>query len=158
MRMLHHGPFSYSQRARQAALATASNWLWNFLLAFFTPLITAEIGYAYGFVFAGCNLAAAIFVYLFLYESAGISLEDVNRMYGTDGLRAWQSSDWSPHGYGTRSDAEKDEKAKALTSHMEHANSAVRGRSLSETSDVTARDGTHEVVNEKNGRATKSGV
>lgn len=44
-------------RAKQAGLAAMVNWLWNFLLAFFTPPITDNIGYAYGFVFAGCNLA-----------------------------------------------------------------------------------------------------
>lgn len=32
-------------RAKQAALAVASNWTWNFLLSFFTPFITSAIGY-----------------------------------------------------------------------------------------------------------------
>jgi hypothetical protein len=72
--------FALRTRAKQAALSTASNWLWNFLLAFFTPFITGDIGYAYGFVFAGCNLAGAVIVYFFLYESSGLSLESVDQV------------------------------------------------------------------------------
>ena len=45
--------FPTRTRAKQGALATASNWLWNFLLAFFTPFIVSTIGFSYGFVFAG---------------------------------------------------------------------------------------------------------
>nr|VWO99847.1 Uncharacterized protein [Ganoderma boninense] len=52
--------FPTRTRARQAALATASNWLWNFLLAFFTPFIVKPISYRYGFVFAACNLTGAV--------------------------------------------------------------------------------------------------
>lgn len=45
--------FPTRTRAKQGAIATASNWLWNFLLAFFTPFITRNIQFRYGFVFAG---------------------------------------------------------------------------------------------------------
>ncbi|TFY76157.1 hypothetical protein EWM64_g7852 [Hericium alpestre] len=44
--------FPTSTRAKQGALATASNWLWNFLLAFFTPFIVSAIQFRYGYVFA----------------------------------------------------------------------------------------------------------
>jgi hypothetical protein len=64
--------------------------------AFFTPFITREIQYGYGFVFAGCNLAAALFTYFFLYESSGISLEMIDAMYSEPGLKPWQSSKWAP--------------------------------------------------------------
>jgi SP family sugar:H+ symporter-like MFS transporter len=62
-------------RAKTGALATGSNWTLNFLIAFFTPFITGDIGYSYGYVFAGCNIFSAIIVYFFLYESSGLSLE-----------------------------------------------------------------------------------
>jgi MFS transporter, SP family, sugar:H+ symporter len=64
--------FPTRTRAKQAALASASNWwapprtvetvanaylcshrLWNFLLAFLTPFIVKAINFKYGFVFAG---------------------------------------------------------------------------------------------------------
>lgn len=73
----------YPGRYRSQAISycSASNWFWNFYLAFFTPLINAEISFAYGYVFAGCNLAAAIIVYFFLIESNGKSLEQIDTMY-----------------------------------------------------------------------------
>jgi len=44
------------------ALSTASNWLWNFLLAFFTPFITEAIDFRYGYVFAGTNILGGLIV------------------------------------------------------------------------------------------------
>jgi SP family sugar:H+ symporter-like MFS transporter len=73
--------FPYRYRAVGMALATSSNWLWNFLLAFFTPFITNDIQFAYGYVFAGCNLFAAFMVYVWLIESSGKTLEEVDAMY-----------------------------------------------------------------------------
>lgn len=111
--------FPMRTRARQAAIATTSNWTWNFLISFFSPFITGDISYAYGFVFAGCNLFGAVFVYFFLYESAGLSLEAVDEMYSTKGLKAWQSEKWTPEGYEHRRDVM--EQSKINTYQNEHA-------------------------------------
>ena len=73
--------FPYKYRAVGMGLATSANWFWNFMLAFFTPFITGDIQYAYGYVFAGCNLAASALVYFFLIESSGRTLEEVDAMY-----------------------------------------------------------------------------
>jgi SP family sugar:H+ symporter-like MFS transporter len=73
--------FPYRYRANAMALATASNWGWNFLLAFFSPFITGAIDYRYGYVFAGCNLLAGAIVYFFLIESAGRTIEEIDTMY-----------------------------------------------------------------------------
>lgn len=51
------------------------------MLAFFTPFITGSIDYRYGYVFAGCNAAAAFLVYFFLIESAGRTIEEVDAAY-----------------------------------------------------------------------------
>jgi SP family sugar:H+ symporter-like MFS transporter len=72
-------PFRY--RAVGMAVATSANWTWNFMLAFFTPFITNDIQFAYGYVFAGCNLAAFVVVYFFLIESSGRTLEEIDAMY-----------------------------------------------------------------------------
>ena len=77
------------------ALATASNWVWNFLLSFFTPFITSSIDYRYGYVFAGCCFAGAVIVYFFLCESQGRSLEEIDTMY-IFGVKPWHSKHWSP--------------------------------------------------------------
>jgi len=41
-------------RSNAMALSTASNWGWNFLLAFFTPFIVGDIDFRYGYIFAAC--------------------------------------------------------------------------------------------------------
>jgi SP family sugar:H+ symporter-like MFS transporter len=63
------------------ALATASNWLWNFLISFFTTFITRKIGYWYGLVFGGSCLFLAGFVFFFVIESKDRSLEEIDTMY-----------------------------------------------------------------------------
>ncbi|UZP40786.1 hypothetical protein NXS19_008602 [Fusarium pseudograminearum] len=94
--------FPLRTRAKQASIATAGNWLGNFMIAFLTPIATAGIGYGYGFVFVGTNLAAAALVWFFLFESRALSLENVDLMYGQEGLKPWNSHKWVPPGYITR--------------------------------------------------------
>lgn len=72
------------------------------MIGFLTPLATSGIGYSFGFVFFGTNLAAALLVYFFLYESRTLSLENVDLMYGQKELKPWTSSKWVPPGYVTR--------------------------------------------------------
>ncbi|GAA5914769.1 sugar porter family MFS transporter [Sporobolomyces salmoneus] len=98
-------------RAKTGALATSSNWLFNFLLAFCTPFITQRINYSYGFVFAGCNLAGAVIVFFFLYESSNLSLENVDRMYNDPNCKPWTSKKWIPEGHETRGDYANGRKA-----------------------------------------------
>lgn len=68
-------------RAPAMAIATASNWLWNFLMSFFTRFITDAIDYLYGLVFAGCCAALVLVVFFFLIESKDRSLEEIDTMY-----------------------------------------------------------------------------
>jgi SP family sugar:H+ symporter-like MFS transporter len=68
-------------RAPAMAIATASNWLWNFLMSFFTRFITDAINYLYGLVFAGCCAALVLVVFFFLIESKDRSLEEIDTMY-----------------------------------------------------------------------------
>jgi SP family sugar:H+ symporter-like MFS transporter len=82
-------------RARAMAMATASNWLWNFLIGFFTPFITGDIDFAYGYVFAGCLFFAVIIVYFFVVEGKGKTLEEMDMMYVMR-VPPWKSSKWQP--------------------------------------------------------------
>jgi len=68
-------------RAHCMALATASNWFWNFLISFFTRFITDVIHYWYGLVFAGCCAALVVIVYFFVIETKDRSLEEIDTMY-----------------------------------------------------------------------------
>ena len=78
-------------RATCMAIATAANWTFNFLIGFFTPFITAAIGYSYGFVFAGVILAGASFVYLCVHETKDRSLEAIDQMI-LNGVKPWKSA------------------------------------------------------------------
>ncbi len=80
-------------RAKGMALSTASNWFWNFLLAFFTPFITGDIDFRYGYVFAGCNFLGGLLVYFFVLEGQGRTLEEIDTMY-LEKVPAWKSSKW----------------------------------------------------------------
>ena len=87
--------FPSHYRARSMALVTSSNWIWNFLIAFFTPFIVSDIGFKYGYVFAGCNFAAVLIVYFFVCETQGRSLEEIDTMYISK-VKPWKSSKWAP--------------------------------------------------------------
>lgn len=78
-------------RAKAMSLATASNWLWNFLLAFFTPFITSAIDFRFGYVFAGCLFLAAGLVYFAVIEGQGRTLEEIDTMYLMK-VKPWKSS------------------------------------------------------------------
>ncbi|KAF2026439.1 siderophore iron transporter mirC [Setomelanomma holmii] len=80
-------------RAKAMALSTASNWLWNFLLAFFTPFITGAIDFRYGYVFAGTNVIGGLLVYFFVIEGQGRTLEEIDTMY-LMGVKPWESAKW----------------------------------------------------------------
>ncbi|KAL4933604.1 sugar porter family MFS transporter [Aspergillus undulatus] len=82
-------------RAKAMAMATASNWLWNFLIGFFTPFITGDIDFAYGYVFAGCLFAAVLVVYFFVLEGKNKTLEEMDMMYVMR-VPPWKSSKWVP--------------------------------------------------------------
>lgn len=68
---------------------------WNFLLAFFTPFITGDIDFRYGYVFAGCNIIGGLLVYFFVMEGQGRTLEEIDTMYVTK-VVPWKSNKWIP--------------------------------------------------------------
>jgi len=88
---------SYPLRIRSKAMsiATAANWLWGFLISFFTPFITSAIHFYYGFVFTGCLAFSFFYVYFFVYETKGLSLEEVDEMYAS-GVLPLKSANWVP--------------------------------------------------------------
>ncbi|KAK7452121.1 hypothetical protein VKT23_012226 [Stygiomarasmius scandens] len=137
--------FPTRTRAKQGALATASNWLWNFLLALFTPLIAGDIEFRYGFVFASCNLAGAVIVYFFLYESSHLSLESVDNMYNDPNCKPWTSESWVPAGYSDRNDL------------VEQTKAAEAGKGYAEGFGGKEEGRVEEVEKGRSGSATGSG-
>jgi MFS transporter, SP family, sugar:H+ symporter len=87
--------FPSRYRAKGMALSTASNWIWNFCIGFFTPFITSAIDFRYGYVFAGCNFMAALIVYFFVIEGQGRTLEEIDTMY-LEHVDPRKSTAWVP--------------------------------------------------------------
>ncbi|CAI5756516.1 unnamed protein product [Candida verbasci] len=87
----------YPLRVRSKAMSVAigSNWIWGFLISFFSSFIIDTIHFYYGFVFTGCIAASFVFVYFGIMETKGLSLEEVDEMYA-EGVLPWKSSGWIP--------------------------------------------------------------
>ena len=68
-------------RAKAMALSTASNWFWNFMLAFFRPFIIGDIDFRYGYVFAACNAVAGFVIFFTVIKGKGRTLEEIDEMY-----------------------------------------------------------------------------
>lgn len=78
---------SYSLRIRSlcVAICTATHWLLNFVIARSVPYMLTNIGYGTYFVFAACMTLAVPFVYFFVPETKGLSLEDMDALFGVPG-------------------------------------------------------------------------
>ncbi|KAJ3489766.1 hypothetical protein NLI96_g1901 [Meripilus lineatus] len=87
--------FPLRVRPKSIALGSATNWLWNFLLSFFAPRIAARIGPLILLIFFGMLVFGFVYVYLFIPETKGLSLEEVDEMYRS-GIKPWNSASWRP--------------------------------------------------------------
>lgn len=93
--------FPLNIRAKSIALATAFNWLFNFGIAFATPYMVdsgpgnADLKSKVFFIWGGCNVMATIFVYFFVYETKGYSLEEIEELYNVI-PNAWNSYSFVP--------------------------------------------------------------
>lgn len=73
-------------RAKGASLAASADFLGNFLVVEITPPALKNIGYKTYIIFAVLNIVNAIVVWCFYPETAGQTLESVDRLFITD----WQ--------------------------------------------------------------------
>lgn len=87
--------FPLRVKSKCMALASASNWLWGFLISFFTPFITGAINFYYGYVFVGCLCFSFFYVFFFIPESKGLTLEEIDEMW-MEGVLPWKSVNWVP--------------------------------------------------------------
>ena len=72
-------------RGKLMSVSTASNWLWNWLVSFSFPYLfnpdEAGLGPRVGFIYGGLSVCATIWVFFFLPETAGRSLEEIDEMF-----------------------------------------------------------------------------
>ncbi|KAH7313807.1 glucose transporter-like protein [Stachybotrys elegans] len=93
--------FPLKCRAKSLSMTTATNWLFNWAIAYSTPyLVNYGPGYAnlqskIFFIWFGCCFLCIAFVYFFIYETKGLSLEEVDQLY-EDVKVARHSTKWRP--------------------------------------------------------------
>jgi hypothetical protein len=84
---------SLSMRSKGAALATASDWLFNYVVVQTTPIGIHYLGWFMYLIYAVLNAAFVPFVYYFIVETAGKSLEQIDRWFASNpGWRVDKSS------------------------------------------------------------------
>lgn len=127
--------FPLGVRAKGLSMTTASNWLLNWAIAYSTPYLVnpgkgnANLQAKIFFLWGGCCLVCAFFVWGMIYETKGLSLEEIDEMYEKLDF-AWKSEGYVPkthfrdHLNGAGGNAEKDKSSEGDHS-SDHAEVAV---------------------------------
>ena len=88
-------------RAKCLSITTATNWLLNWAIAYATPYMVdsgpgnANLQSKVFFIWGGFCFVAGVFVYMCIYETKGLSLEQVDELYSSVSV-AWRSPGWVP--------------------------------------------------------------
>ncbi|KAJ5646080.1 Major facilitator-type transporter ecdD [Penicillium lividum] len=86
-------------RAKGVALATASNWIWNCVIAVITPYMVDEsegnLKVKVFFVWGSALLLCLLFAFFIIPETKGLSLEQVDKML--EETTPMTSAKWVPH-------------------------------------------------------------
>ncbi|KAJ6113229.1 hypothetical protein N7523_006546 [Penicillium sp. IBT 18751x] len=78
-------------RGKAVALSTSSNWIFNFALSYFVPPAFENIQWKTYLVFGVFCFAMTVHVFFCFPETAGKTLEDVETMFNSPGLKPWQT-------------------------------------------------------------------
>lgn len=82
-------------------MTTATNWLLNWTLSFSTPYLVnygpgnANLQSKIFFIWFGCCFICIAFVYFMIYETKGLTLEEVDELY-SEVSDARKSTAWKP--------------------------------------------------------------
>ncbi|PQE28680.1 monosaccharide transporter protein [Rutstroemia sp. NJR-2017a WRK4] len=117
-------------RSRGVGLSTASNWLWNCIIAVITPYLVgngkgeANLGAKVFFLWGSLCTACFVYAYILIPETKGLSLEQVDRMLEETTPRT--SAAWVPHNTfaSEMGVTEKGELAPGVVEHIQHTNKA----------------------------------
>jgi MFS family permease len=95
------------------AICTATHWLFNFVIARSVPYMVSNIGYGTYFVFATCLTLSIPFVYFFVPETKGLSLEEIDILFGGLGSGTLDAAGLEEAKLGSKHDVEYVERARA---------------------------------------------
>lgn len=79
--VLNSEMFDQNVRTLAQAFAASCNWLFNFLIARFTPQMFTAMGYGVYMFFASLMILASIYVFFLIPETKGIPLEAMDRLF-----------------------------------------------------------------------------
>lgn len=103
--------FPLRTRAKAVAMSTASNWLWNWGIAYATPYMVdsgpgnANLKSKVFFIWGGFNFLCCLFTYFLVYETKGLTLEEVDELY-LKVPHAWKSPGFVPSTHAFRDDVD----------------------------------------------------
>ncbi|KIW66365.1 hypothetical protein PV04_05701 [Phialophora macrospora] len=72
---------SLKMRSKGAALASASNWLFNGIVVTITPIALSHIGWRYWLIWAVFNISFVPMVYFLYPETRGLTLEQIDHIF-----------------------------------------------------------------------------
>ncbi|PYH89052.1 high affinity monosaccharide transporter [Aspergillus ellipticus CBS 707.79] len=110
-------------RSRGVALSTASNWLWNCIIAVITPYMVdkdkGDLKAKVFFIWGSLCACAFVYTYFLIPETKGLTLEQVDKMMEETTPRT--SAGWQPHGTfsAEMGFTGKDVAEKAIAVHQE---------------------------------------
>lgn len=93
--------FPLKVRAKALSMTTATNWLLNWAIAYATPYLVnwgpgnANLQSKIFFIWFGCCFLCIAFVYFMIYETKGLTLEQVDELYAEVKI-ASRSPAWRP--------------------------------------------------------------
>ncbi|XP_044718962.1 sugar transporter domain-containing protein [Hirsutella rhossiliensis] len=114
-------------RSRGVGLSTASNWLWNTIIAVVTPYMVGKdrgnLKSSVFFVWGALCSCAFVYAYFLIPETKGLSLEQVDKMMEETTPR--KSAKWKPTSTFANTMGAGDYMEKPIVEDLEHRRSAV---------------------------------
>ncbi|KAI0729232.1 general substrate transporter [Fomitopsis betulina] len=77
-----------SVRGKGMSIAASSNWMNNFIVGQVTPTMMSKLTFGTFVFFGSFSLAGALFIALFVPETKGLTLEEMDSVFGSEGLAA----------------------------------------------------------------------
>jgi hypothetical protein len=110
-------------RNKGSAVSTASNWITNYVIVQITPIGIKNLGWKFYLIFFAINLVAVGFIYWFIPETAGMSLETVDELFiGATGCAGkWRVDDRAMHLHrrNTNTSVDEENKVGIMATHHE---------------------------------------